>query len=164
MLASNSLKPTRSQTCLNLFVLKVLSEQAVEQRLRRACTNGRRKKASGGKDAVEMYQDPRNRDDLAHLLIGAKFAKVTWIISHMHVLSGMCACGSHNLEAQAAFHREVTKYIQKERSKREETKAGWYTESAMATQLKMGPPQTQPFVSYLCGASITAWLMFQSSL
>ena len=52
---------------------QVLSEAAIEQRLRRACKNGKKKKATGGPKAVEMYKDVDARDELARILISAGF-------------------------------------------------------------------------------------------
>ncbi|OLQ11224.1 hypothetical protein AK812_SmicGene4984 [Symbiodinium microadriaticum] len=85
---------------------KVLSEAAIEQRLRRACKNGKKKKATGGPKAVEMYKDVDARDELARILISA------------------------------AFKRNITKYSEKKHTKKTDTIAGWYTEQAMFVQLE----------------------------
>ena len=44
--------------------------------------------------------------------------------------------------SQGSFKRSVEKYLKTEKAKLSETKAGWYTETAMATILKktaLGP-------------------------
>ncbi|CAE7520085.1 unnamed protein product [Symbiodinium sp. CCMP2592] len=85
---------------------KVLSEAAIEQRVRRACNDGRKKKATGGPKAVEMYKDIDSREELARMLIAATFKKT------------------------------ITKYSEKKHTKKTDTIAGWYTERAMSVQLE----------------------------
>ena len=52
-----------------------MSEQAIDQRLRRMCTNGKKKKkASGGDHAVEMYKDLLKRDEMAKMMIESNFS------------------------------------------------------------------------------------------
>ncbi|CAE7579004.1 unnamed protein product [Symbiodinium sp. CCMP2456] len=85
---------------------EVLSEAAIDQRVRRACTNGKKKKATGGTKAVEMYKTLDTRDELAKMLI------------------------------EAAFKRNITKYTEKKHTKKTDTIAGWYTERAMSVQLE----------------------------
>ena len=52
-----------------------MSESAIDQRLRRACSNGVKKGASGGSSAAEMYKDLSQRTTLGKLLVDAKFVK-----------------------------------------------------------------------------------------
>ena len=52
---------------------QVLSENAIDQRLRSACTSKRKRRATGGLEASKLYED--QRDHLARLLIDAGFAK-----------------------------------------------------------------------------------------
>ncbi|CAE7301043.1 unnamed protein product, partial [Symbiodinium sp. CCMP2592] len=85
---------------------KVLSEAAIDQRVRRACQNGKKKKATGGPKAVEMYKDLGSREELTKMLISA------------------------------AFKRNITKFSEKTHKKKTDTVAGWYTESAMSVQLE----------------------------
>lgn len=40
---------------------------------------------------------------------------------------------------KVAFRRNVTKYVEKEKSKTKQITAGFYTESAMAKQLNLDP-------------------------
>ena len=56
----------------------MLSESAIAQRVRRACTNGKKKKALGGPEAVTLYKDSDNRDALTEMLIAAHFQKDAW--------------------------------------------------------------------------------------
>ena len=56
-------------------MFKVLSEAAIDQRVRRACTKGVKKRASGGPQAVELFKDVNNREALAKMLIDAGFSK-----------------------------------------------------------------------------------------
>ena len=55
---------------------KVLSENAIDQRLRRACSvKGKRCTCSGGPEAAKLYEDLENRPTLARLLIDSGFAQ-----------------------------------------------------------------------------------------
>ena len=38
------------------------------------CTNGKKKKASGGDHAVEMYKDLLKRDEMAKMMIESNFS------------------------------------------------------------------------------------------
>ena len=58
--------------------------------------------------------------------------------------------------AQGPFKRAVTKYVVEEKSKLEEQKSGWYTETAMAAVLKMSPPR--PYLC-CCLAAPGPWLV-----
>eukprot|EP00439_Symbiodinium_sp_Y106_P058170 s958_g8.t1 len=82
-----------------------MTEAAIDQRLRRACSNGKKKTASGGQAAVTMYKDLAKRDKMAKMLIAANFSN-------------------------AVFRRNVTKYIEKEKSNMKQIVAGFYTEHA----------------------------------
>ena len=64
---------------------KVLSECAVEQRVRRACTAGKKKQALGGQAAVTLYKDIDNREALTEMLIAANFQKDSRIKSFPNV-------------------------------------------------------------------------------
>ena len=116
----------------------MLSEGAIDQRLHRACKHGSKKRASGGGEAAKLYEDPDQRDHLAELLIESKFSKATqeifcesnFLYACMHIRIMICVV------MQAAFKRSVNRYIQKEKARLEETKGGWYAETAMATTLK----------------------------
>ncbi|CAE6972059.1 unnamed protein product [Symbiodinium sp. CCMP2592] len=82
-----------------------MTQEAIEQRLRRACTNGKRKSATGGAAAVEMYKDLGKRDKLAKILIQSNFSK-------------------------SGFRKNITKFVEKEKSSETKVVAGWYTEHA----------------------------------
>ena len=58
----------------------MLSEAALEQRLRRKCRDGAKKKAQGGPEAVTLYADPENRPMLMDMLVKSKFAQA-WCLS-----------------------------------------------------------------------------------
>ena len=51
----------------------MLSEAALDQRLRRKCRNGAKRKALGGEDAVRLYEDAENRPMLMSMLIKSGF-------------------------------------------------------------------------------------------
>ena len=57
---------------------EVLSESAIEQRLRRASTAGKKKGAAGGEAAVQLYKDVDNREAMTKMLIAAGFSKAPW--------------------------------------------------------------------------------------
>ena len=71
---------------------------------------GKKKKASGGTDAVRLYEEMDNRPVLMKLLIENNFQKT-------------------------AFRKAVTTYVIEEKTRYQETKAGWYTETAMSSIL-----------------------------
>lgn len=65
-----------------------MTEAAIDQRLRRACTNGKKKTATGGQAAVQMYKDLAKRDKMAKMLIAANFSNVTF----PHFSNMICTC------------------------------------------------------------------------
>ncbi|CAE7643563.1 unnamed protein product, partial [Symbiodinium sp. KB8] len=102
---------------------QVLSECAIEQRVRRACTAGKKKQALGGPSAVQLYKDSDNREALTEMLIAANFQK-------------------------GSFRAQVTKFVERERNKENKISAGWYTEAAMASVLKMTASDIKDVVEY----------------
>ena len=62
-------------TFMCLWAPQVLTEAALDQRLRRKCRDGAKRKALGGPDAVRLYSDPENRPMLMDMLIKNKFAQ-----------------------------------------------------------------------------------------
>ena len=52
---------------------EVLSEAALEQRLRRKCAAGKKRKNPGAEDAIRLYQDLDNRPRLMDMLIQSNF-------------------------------------------------------------------------------------------
>ena len=73
---------------------EVLSEKAIEQRLRRACSGSGKRKASAGQAAQKMYEDPANRDCMADMLIASSFSKVSRI--RKNVATVVCKRGPHS--------------------------------------------------------------------
>ena len=108
----------------------------MEQRLRRRCRNGTKKKAAGGEDAVRLYEDLDNRTTLMELFIKSKFDKARAWCKHVKTPFPSLP----NNSSKAGFKRAVTRYVIEEKSKLQEVKAGWYTSEAMASVLKMTPP------------------------
>ena len=83
---------------------QVLSEAALEQRLRRKCTDGNKRKAAGGADAVRLYQNTENRGVLMDLLIKNNFQRPLMLLLFlvnvhvMHSFQGSVPESSHTLD------------------------------------------------------------------
>ena len=122
---------------------EVVSELAIEQRLRRACHNGRKKQATGGERAVEMYKDLDKHENgrNADLLLTSNPCPVRVKYKLKYVHAHAMPQVAHGA-SEAAFKREITKYVEEERTALSEIKVGWYT--AMATVLKMSAPDPEP--------------------
>ena len=113
----------------------MLSECAIEQRVRRACTAGKKKQALGGPSAVQLYKDSDNREALTEMLIAANFQKASRTKYFRYIVR--TAVLSQRGKTKGSFRAQVTKFVERERNKENKISAGWYTEAAMASVLKM---------------------------
>ncbi|CAE7792329.1 unnamed protein product [Symbiodinium sp. CCMP2592] len=79
--------------------------------------------AKRGPAAVTLYKDIDNREALTEMLIAANFQK-------------------------GSFRSQVTKFVEREKNKENKITAGWYTEAAMSSVLKMNPSDIKDVVEY----------------
>lgn len=84
-------------------VSEVLSECAIEQRVRRACTAGKKKQALGGQAAVQLYKDTDNREALTEMLIAANFQKASRFKHFFRMIRCHSCCHFSEWDNQGQF-------------------------------------------------------------
>ena len=120
---------------------KVVTDAAVEQRLRRFCSVKKNGAVKSGADIKAMFDNLETRQDLVQMFKDAKLnkdpMKYNLIVSYL-VLSYHCAVFNIYIKLQEDLKKRVHQKITKQQEKKVTVKCGWYTEKQMKEVLKMG--------------------------
>ena len=126
---------------------KVVSDAAIEQRLRRFCAVKKGGKVKSGQEVKDLFEDLSKRQDLIQMFKDAKLNKDVLLIGKIwhgsdlvifedFEVSSLFLHNIFGVPLQEDLKTNVHHKILKEQEKKETVKCGWYTERQMKDTLK----------------------------